>query len=71
MRIRPSSDVDLKSVHLLGFVLFLRWWFGDRRGDVFLREVSEDTGEAGEAAAGNDNEIGVGSELLSVRESAA
>jgi len=36
-----------------------------------LREVSEDAGEAGEAAAGDYCEIGVGSELLSVRESAA
>lgn len=43
-----------------------------RRGCfVFLTEVSEDAGEAGHAAPGNDDEIGVGGELLSVRESAA
>lgn len=71
MRIRPSSDADLKSVELLGFALFLLRFSGDRGGDVFLREVAEDAGEAGHAAAGNDGEIGVGSELFRVGEPAA
>lgn len=71
MRIRPDHETNPKSVQLLGFVLFLRWGFGDRGGDVFLREVAEDAGEAGHAAAGNDGEIGVGSELFRVGESAA
>lgn len=47
------------------------WFSGDRGGDVFLREVAEDAGEAGHAAAGNDDEIGVGSELFRVGEPAA